>query len=112
MPILQAKVEVDPVTLWSPGGQPALRALWLKNTSGLTLDRGSFSIVEGGNFSGQGLLDPIHAGERRLLSYAADEACTCQWIMRMTRKAGEDHDKQGDSKAGSSRGRGGGVPGA
>ena len=74
VPILQAKVEVDPVTLWSPGGQPALRALWLKNTSGLTLDRGSFSIVEGGNFSGQGLLDPIHAGERRLLSYAADEA--------------------------------------
>ncbi len=74
VPILQAKVEVDPVTLWSPGGQPPLRALWLKNTSGLTLDRGSFSIVEAGNFSGQGLLDPIHPGERRLLSYAADEA--------------------------------------
>ncbi len=74
VPILQAKVAVDPVTLWSPGGQPPLRALWLKNTSGLTLDRGSFSIVEGGNFSGQGLLDPIHPGEKRLLSYAADEA--------------------------------------
>ncbi len=74
VPILQAKVEVDPVTLWSPGGQPPLRALWVKNTSELTLDRGSFSIVEGGNFSGQGLLDPIHPGERRLLSYAADEA--------------------------------------
>ncbi len=74
VPILQAKVEVDPVTLWSPNGAQPLRALWVKNTSGLTLDRGSFSIVQGGNFSGQGLLDPIHPGERRLLSYAADSA--------------------------------------
>ncbi len=74
VPILQAKVEVDPVTLWSPNEARPLRALWVKNTSGLTLDRGSFSIVQGGNFSGQGLLDPIHPGERRLLSYAADSA--------------------------------------
>ena len=74
VPILQAKVEVDPVTLWSPNDARPLRALWVKNTSGLTLDRGSFSIVQGGNFSGQGLLDPIHPGERRLLSYAADSA--------------------------------------
>ncbi|GAA3761338.1 DUF4139 domain-containing protein [Terriglobus aquaticus] len=74
VPILQAKVEVDPVTLWSPSEPQPLRALWVRNTSGLTLDRGSFSILENGNFSGQGLLDPIHPGERRLLSYAADRA--------------------------------------
>ncbi len=74
VPILQAKVDVDPVTLWSPSQPQPLRALWLKNTSQLTLDRGSFSILENGNFSGQGLLDPIHPGERRLLSYAADQA--------------------------------------
>ncbi len=74
VPILQTKVDVDPVTLWSPNQPRPLRALWLKNTGTLTLDRGSFSIVQSGNFSGQGLLDPIHPGERRLLSYAADEA--------------------------------------
>ncbi len=33
-----------------------------------------FTIVENGNFGGEGLLDPIHPGERRLLSYAADQA--------------------------------------
>jgi hypothetical protein len=38
------------------------------------LDRGSFSLVENGNFGGEGLLDPIHPGEKRLLSYAADQA--------------------------------------
>jgi len=77
VPILQSKVNVDRVTLASYRNgavtQP-LRALWLTNTTGLTLDRGSFSIVENGNFGGEGLLDPIHAGEKRLLSYAADQA--------------------------------------
>jgi len=78
VPILQAKVTADRVTLVTSNGsqitgQP-LRALWLTNTTNLTLDRGSFSIVENGSFGGEGLLDPIHAGEKRLLSYAADQA--------------------------------------
>jgi hypothetical protein len=77
VPILQAKVTADRVTLVSSDGtsvrQP-LRALWITNTSGLTLDRGSFTLIENGSFGGEGLLDPIHAGEKRLLSYAADQA--------------------------------------
>jgi hypothetical protein len=51
-----------------------LRALWITNTSDLTVDRGSFSIVENGAFGGEGLLETIHPGEKRLLSYAADQA--------------------------------------
>ncbi len=74
VPILQAKVEAERVTLWSPGQPAALRALWLTNTSDLTLDRGSFSIVEDGRFGGEGLLEPVHPKEKRLLSYAADQA--------------------------------------
>ncbi len=74
VPILQTKLPVERVTLWSPSEPVALRALWLTNSSNLTLDRGSFSIVENGSFGGEGLLDPIHPGEKRLLSYAADQA--------------------------------------
>ncbi len=74
VPILQTKIDAERVTLWSPAHPIALRALWITNTSDLTLDRGSFSIVEDGNFGGEGLLDPIHPKERRLLSYAADQA--------------------------------------
>ncbi len=74
VPILQTKVDAERVTLWSQQQPIALRALWITNTSNLTLDRGSFSIVENGNFGGEGLLDPIHPNERRLLSYAADQA--------------------------------------
>ena len=74
VPILQTKIDSERVTLWSPSQPTPLRALWITNTSNLTLDRGSFSIVENGNFGGEGLLDPIHPNERRLLSYAADQA--------------------------------------
>jgi len=74
VPILQTKIPTERVTLWSPMQPRPLRALWITNASNLTLDRGSFSIVEDGNFGGEGLLDPIHPNERRLLSYAADTA--------------------------------------
>ncbi len=74
VPILQTKLPVERVTLWSPSHPRPLRALWITNASTLTLDRGSFSIVENGNFGGEGLLDPIHPSERRLLSYASDQA--------------------------------------
>ncbi len=74
VPVLQSKVDVERVTLWSSTQPRPLRALWLTNSTGATLDRGSFSIIENGSFGGEGLLDPIHPNERRLLSYAADDA--------------------------------------
>jgi hypothetical protein len=74
VPVLQANVQAERVTLWSWTQLQPLRALWLTNTSNLTLDRGSFSVFENGEFAGEGLLDPIHAKEKRLLSYAVDQA--------------------------------------
>jgi hypothetical protein len=74
VPILQEQLPAEHVTLWSQHERAPLRAVWLNNTSKLTLDSGSFSIFEGGEFAGEGLLDPIHPGEKRLLSYAVDQA--------------------------------------
>ena len=74
VPILQQDLPAEHVTLWSEKESTPLRAVWLENKSKLTLDSGSFSIFESGEFAGEGLLDPIHPGERRLLSYAADQA--------------------------------------
>ena len=74
VPILQQELPAEHVTLWSQRDPRPLRAVWLENKSKLTLDSGSFSIFESGEFAGEGLLDPIHPGERRLLSYAADQA--------------------------------------
>jgi hypothetical protein len=74
VPIVQTHVGVEKVSVWNPSSPTPrpLRALWLTNSSPLTLDGGSFSILEEEAFAGEGLTDPIKPGEKRLLSYAAD----------------------------------------
>jgi hypothetical protein len=74
VPILQQDLPAEHVTVWSARNARPLRAIWIENKSNLTLDSGSFSIFENGEFAGEGLLDPIHPGEKRLLSYATDTA--------------------------------------
>jgi hypothetical protein len=76
VPIVNGAVTADVVSLWSaaePSTRPR-RALWLTNTTGQTLDAGSVSIVEGQAFVGEGLMESITPGERRLISYASDLA--------------------------------------
>jgi hypothetical protein len=53
-----------------------MRALWLTNSSALTLDRGSFSILEDGVFGGEGQMDLLHPKQRQIVPYALDEAVT------------------------------------
>ena len=74
VPIVQAHVQTEKVSLWNPslGSARPLRALWLTNSSPLTLDGGSFSVLEDEAFAGEGLMDPVKPGEKRLVSYAAD----------------------------------------
>jgi Carboxypeptidase regulatory-like domain len=74
VPIVQTHVSAEKVSLWNAASNSPrpLRALWLTNSSSLTLDGGSFSILEDEAFAGEGLTDSIKPGEKRLLSYAAD----------------------------------------
>ncbi len=76
VPIAQAPVKAERVSIWNDraGLQRPERALWLTNSSGLTLDGGSFSVMEEDTFAGEGIFDPIRPGEKRLLSYALDLA--------------------------------------
>ncbi len=76
VPIVQSTIVADKVSVWNErAGLPRpQRALWLNNTSGLTLDGGSFSVLEEETFAGEGLFDPIKPGEKRLVSYATDLA--------------------------------------
>jgi hypothetical protein len=74
VPILRSDVGADRVSLWTgrTAGGRALRSLWLTNSSGLTLDGGSFTVLDSGTFAGEGLIEPVKPGEKRLLSYAVD----------------------------------------
>jgi hypothetical protein len=73
VPILQTTVTAERISLWNDAmGRRPRRAIWLTNTSDLTLDAGSLSIIEAGAFAGEGLLDPLKPKERRLVSFASD----------------------------------------
>lgn len=74
VPIIHATIGGEKVSVWNEGrGWPRPQlGLWLANTSGLTLDGGSFSVLEANTFAGEGIFEPIRAGEKRLISYATD----------------------------------------
>jgi hypothetical protein len=74
VPIVQSEITAEKVALWNQtrGTARPLRALWLTNSSVLTLDGGSFSVIESEAFAGEGLMEPLKPGARRLVSYAAD----------------------------------------
>jgi len=76
VPIVQAEIAADKVSIWndSAGLPRPQRALWLTNSSGNTLDGGSFSVMEEDTFAGEGIFEPIRPGEKRLVSYALDLA--------------------------------------
>ena len=74
VPIVNADVTAEKVVLWnraSGSGRP-LRAVWIANSTGYTLDGGSVAVIDGNAFAGEGLVEPVKAGERRLISYAAE----------------------------------------
>lgn len=74
VPILQSRIDAEKVTLWNALGEAApLRSLWITNSSGLTLDGGTFNVLESDAFAGEGLIDPVKPGEKRIISYAADQ---------------------------------------
>jgi hypothetical protein len=76
VPIVQSTVQAEKVSVWNEqAGLPRpQRALWITNSSGLTLDGGSFSVLEEETFAGEGTFDPIRPNEKRLVSYATDLA--------------------------------------
>lgn len=76
VPIVQSSIGAEKVSVWNEqsGAARPQRALWINNSSGLTLDGGSFSVLEDETFAGEGVFEPIRPGEKRLVSYATDLA--------------------------------------
>jgi len=74
VPILQAHIEAEKVSIWNENSKEIRRALWITNSSGLTLDSGTFNILDRDTFAGEGLIETVHPSERRLISFAGDPA--------------------------------------
>ncbi len=74
LPIIHTEVNGEKVSLYNgtSGEQRPRLAVWLKNSSGLTLDAGSFAVIDSNAFAGEGVTKAINPKESRLLSYALD----------------------------------------
>jgi hypothetical protein len=74
LPIVQTELSGEKLSVYNErNGDPRPRlAVWLVNESGLTLDSGSFTVLDGDAFAGEGLTDVIRPKEKRLLSYGLD----------------------------------------
>jgi hypothetical protein len=78
LPILQSNIEIEKTSLFGASGDethPRL-ALWLKNSTGMTLDGGAVTIIDSNAFAGEGIIETIQPAENRLLSYAVDLGTT------------------------------------
>lgn len=74
LPILNASLEGERFSIYneSVNRKYPLSGFWLKNTSGLPLMGGPITVFEGGQYAGDGRIDTVSAGDRRLVSYAVD----------------------------------------
>jgi hypothetical protein len=76
VPIVQTPIDAEKVTIWNDSSTSPrpMRGLWLTNSSGLTLDGGAFTVLDQNAFAGEGLVETLRAGEKRLISFATDLA--------------------------------------
>ncbi len=80
IPLLQVEIEAEKVSVYTAEKRESnpRNAVWLKNTTNLTLDGGPFSIIDSGLFAGEGLFGTIYPEERRILSFALDRSVTME----------------------------------
>ncbi len=77
IPILQNQIEGESVSLYNQEtrGQNPMSALYLNNTTGLTLESGPLTIIENDTYAGEALTGRIKPGEKRFITYAVDLGC-------------------------------------
>lgn len=74
IPILQAQMEGERVSIFteSANGHRPFSGFLLKNTSPLTLEDGSITVVDGDAYVGEALMERLKPQEERLISFALD----------------------------------------
>ena len=76
MPIVQRPFKGKPVLLYNKHSRAdnPMRCIEFKNTTGLTLEGGPVTVLEGGSYVGEAMLDTLKPDERRLVAYSVELA--------------------------------------
>jgi hypothetical protein len=78
VPIVLRPFEGRPVLLYNKQtrAENPMRSVEFKNTTGLTLEGGPVTVLEGGSYVGEAMLETTKPGDRRLVPYAVELAVT------------------------------------
>lgn len=74
IPILQTRMEGERVSIYNEAARRdrPLSGMLLKNSSALTLEDGSMTIIDGDAYAGEALMERLKPSEQRLISFALD----------------------------------------
>ena len=74
VPILSAAVSGKRVAVYNQSVREKnpLSAIWLENTTGLTLEGGPLTVLENENYVGESMLETMKPGEKRLVPYSVE----------------------------------------
>jgi len=74
IPILQTRMEAEAVSIYNQSARAdrPMSGLRLKNTSALTLEDGSLTVIDNNAYAGEALMERLKPGEERFISYALD----------------------------------------
>ncbi len=74
IPILQTKMEGERVSIFNEAARAdrPMGGMLLENTSALTLEDGSMTVLDGDAYAGEALMERLKPGEKRLISFALD----------------------------------------
>jgi hypothetical protein len=77
VPIVQEQIEGKRISLYNESKNSKFphAAIWLTNTTKLTLEAGPVTVVEGDIYAGEALLDTTKPGDSRFLLFAIDQSC-------------------------------------
>jgi hypothetical protein len=74
IPIVQARMDGERVSIYNEAirRDRPMGGMLLKNTTGLTLEGGSMTIIDGDAYAGEALMERLKPAEQRLISFALD----------------------------------------
>lgn len=74
IPIIQTKMEGERIAVYNESVRQdrPMSGVLLKNTTGLTLESGSLTVLDGNAYAGEALMDRLKAKEQRIVSFALD----------------------------------------
>ncbi|MGC2235827.1 MAG: hypothetical protein WA584_06680 [Pyrinomonadaceae bacterium] len=74
IPIVQTKMEGERISVYNEAVKPdrPFSGLLLKNTTNLTLETGSLTVIDRDAYAGEALMERLKPKEQRLISYALD----------------------------------------